>query len=318
MKISVVVPVYGVEKYIAHCARSLFAQQGADLEFVFVNDATRDRSIDILNELIDNEYPALRSQVLIIDKGVNEGLPRARKTGVEAATGDYIMFCDADDWFEPNAIERVAEALAVTASDVVCFNHFEASGDHRTLVRLDAHESTLDYVSEMMSHSPGAPAYCWDKVVRRSLFATVVEWPVWSMHEDMGLMPQVVYAARSLCFIDEALYNYRCDSSSSMSQDFGVNRERRRQSMENQLLLIRFIERNGLQSALRRPYQQLIVRCAYLAVYFCTPDEQPDYDFAAALCHCPYFFGIDVSPRRQLVTRLTLRWRQWRHRLRGA
>lgn len=105
-KVSVIIPVYGVEKYIERCARSLFEQTLEDMEFIFVDDSTRDNSIDILLEVI-NEYPQRKNQIKILTHEVNKGLPAARQTGIKAAKGDYIAHCDSDDWVTPNAYQEM-------------------------------------------------------------------------------------------------------------------------------------------------------------------------------------------------------------------
>ena len=91
--ISVIVPVYGVEKYIAEFARSVFSQSYPHVQFIFVNDGTKDNSMNILNEVIDTEFPDIRAKVVIVDKK-NAGLPAARRTGLEYATGDYVYHVD--------------------------------------------------------------------------------------------------------------------------------------------------------------------------------------------------------------------------------
>ena len=103
-KVSIVVPVYGVEKYIERCARSLFTQTFGDIEYIFVNDCTKDSSMQVL-EFVMKDYPA--RNVRIINKEKNEGLPQARKTGVLASTGDFIMHIDSDDWVEHDIVEKL-------------------------------------------------------------------------------------------------------------------------------------------------------------------------------------------------------------------
>lgn len=103
-KVSIIVPIYGVEKYIERCARSLFEQSFKDIEYIFVNDCTTDASMSILASVI-RDYPGYN--IHIINKKTNEGLPQARKTGVIASTGEYIMHVDSDDWLEPKAIEKL-------------------------------------------------------------------------------------------------------------------------------------------------------------------------------------------------------------------
>ena len=94
--LSVLVPVYGVERYIADCARSLFAQRDVDAEFVFVDDASPDGSVDRLHEVMA-EYPAVGERVRILRHARNRGVGAARRTAIEAARGTYICFVDSDD-----------------------------------------------------------------------------------------------------------------------------------------------------------------------------------------------------------------------------
>ena len=137
--VSVIVPVYGVEHYIERCARSLFSQTFRSVEFIFVNDCTKDGSMNVLSEVM-KEYPEV--DVKVIDLERNMGLPQARRAGVGQATGDYILHVDSDDWIEPNMVERLYERAEETGADMVCcdwseehedhdevFSHYEASRD---------------------------------------------------------------------------------------------------------------------------------------------------------------------------------------------
>ena len=107
-KVSVVIPVYGVEKYIERCARSLFEQTMQEgIEYIFVDDCSPDRSIEILEKVL-KEYPHREPQVKIIQHSKNQGIFYTRNTGVENATGEYIIHCDSDDWVEPDiCMEKV-------------------------------------------------------------------------------------------------------------------------------------------------------------------------------------------------------------------
>ena len=105
MKLSVIVPVYGVEKYIARCAKSVLEQTYADTELIFVDDASPDSSIPVLREEL-RRYP--HQQAVILRHATNRGLAAARKTGMEAATGEYIVSLDGDDYLEPGALDLLA------------------------------------------------------------------------------------------------------------------------------------------------------------------------------------------------------------------
>ncbi|MBD5421701.1 MAG: glycosyltransferase family 2 protein, partial [Bacteroides sp.] len=122
--ISVIVPVYGVEKYIERCVRSLFSQTMTEgVEFIFINDCTKDRSIELLTGII-SEYPQLSPQVKIIHHPRNRGLAVARQTGLDAAQGEYILHLDSDDYFESDMLEMMYETAMANNSDVVVSDFF--------------------------------------------------------------------------------------------------------------------------------------------------------------------------------------------------
>ena len=118
-KISICIPVYGVEKYIEQCARSLFEQTIIeDVEFIFVNDCTKDKSIDILKNIL-REYPQRIKQTKIISHEHNSGLVAARNTALKHSTGDYIIHCDSDDWVDFDFYEKLYNQASKTDADVV-------------------------------------------------------------------------------------------------------------------------------------------------------------------------------------------------------
>ena len=102
-KITVITPVYKVEKYVEKCCRSLFGQPIKDVEFVFVDDNSPDKSVDIINNVLA-EYPHRKEHVKIIRHQINCGVAYARNTGLENASGSYIAFVDSDDYLEDNYI----------------------------------------------------------------------------------------------------------------------------------------------------------------------------------------------------------------------
>ena len=121
-KISLIVPIYGVERYIRQFAESALGQTYEDLQFVFVNDGTKDRSMEILQELIEEKYSCLKSRIVIVNKE-NGGLPSARKAGLEVAEGEYILFADSDDWLDTDAVAKVMAKAEETGADLIYFDN---------------------------------------------------------------------------------------------------------------------------------------------------------------------------------------------------
>ena len=117
-RVSVCIPVYGVEKYIEKCARTLFEQTLQDIEYIFVDDCTPDRSIEILQKVLE-EYPHRKNQVKIIRHEINQGVGAARNHAVAACTGEYVIHCDPDDWIELDMYEKMYEKAKESDADMV-------------------------------------------------------------------------------------------------------------------------------------------------------------------------------------------------------
>ena len=120
-KVSVIITVFNCEKYIETCACSLFEQTLDNIEYVFVNDASTDNSITILNRIIRN-YPTLERHTIIINIKRNRGVSNARQIGIGKATGEYIIHCDSDDWIDKNMYEQLYKKAKETDADIVGCN----------------------------------------------------------------------------------------------------------------------------------------------------------------------------------------------------
>lgn len=125
-KISVIIPVYKTQKYICRCLESIVNQSLKDIEIIIVNDATPDNSMDIINE-----FAAKDERIVIIDKQINEGPMCARKSGYTVATGEYIVFCDSDDYYLPNTLALLYKRIKETKADIVVsgYRYIKVNGD---------------------------------------------------------------------------------------------------------------------------------------------------------------------------------------------
>ena len=209
--ISVIVPVYGVEKYIERCARSIFEQTYKDVEYIFVNDCTTDRSIHILREVVKN-YSACN--VTIINKEKNEGLPQARKTGLLASHGEYIIHFDSDDWVEPDCIEKMYASALNDNADIVISNYFENYENRQLLIQCPKAKNASEAINMMLRaqfHSG-----VWNKLVRREMYNGVV-FPIANMHEDLVLMTQIFANAKRISNIEAAFYHYNLNNTTSLT-----------------------------------------------------------------------------------------------------
>ena len=114
MKVSVVIPVYNVEQYIGRCLESVLTQSYENIEVVVVNDATPDRSMEVVRQ-----YQAKDKRIKVLEHTTNSGLMTTRRDGFEAATGDYIFVLDSDDCLPPRAIEKLVNRAKQGLPDIV-------------------------------------------------------------------------------------------------------------------------------------------------------------------------------------------------------
>ena len=115
MLLSIIIPCYNVEKFVQKCTERILLQNGFDFEIILVNDGSKDKTLDILENLVEKDH-----RIKVINQQ-NQGLSGARNTGIENAKGDYIMFVDADDWLEPNALDIISKNF--NKEDLFCFSY---------------------------------------------------------------------------------------------------------------------------------------------------------------------------------------------------
>ena len=125
-KVSVIIPIYGVEKFIGRCAKTLMQQTLKEVEYIFVNDATPDCSMKVLQEVLAR-YPERQNSVVVAVHETNKGLPAARNTGLQMAQGEYIFHCDSDDFVEPDMLETLYTEAVMHRADIVSNNASDVS-----------------------------------------------------------------------------------------------------------------------------------------------------------------------------------------------
>lgn len=204
-QVSIIVPIYGVEKYIERCARSLFEQTFDDLEYIFVDDCTKDASVEVLQTIME-DYPNRKSQIKILRHEENKGLPQARKTGILAALGDYIINIDSDDWVEKDMIEVLFNNVRLNEADIVICDYYVSDGEQHLVKKgSDIHLKNNELLEQMCRMF--FPWAVWNKMIKRSLFDGVV-FPTCSYAEDMALIFQIMGKTEKISYVSQCLYYY--------------------------------------------------------------------------------------------------------------
>ena len=212
MKLSVIVPVYGVEKYIARCAESLLRQDYADKELIFVDDASPDRSIAILQELLPH-YPD--RQVTILRHSENRGLAAARKTGMEAATGEYIIHVDGDDYMEQDELRLLAWKAEETEADIIGMDFYFDWGERKKVYQGRWMENAQDYSRLVLSGA--TMPNMWAHMTRRQLIEQAGILPIEGLDtgEDYLFVSKLCSYARRVAHVERPLYHYMQTNTSS-------------------------------------------------------------------------------------------------------
>lgn len=180
-----------------------------------MNDCTPDNSIKILKEVLD-AYPERKNQVKIVNLEVNSGQAAVRKRGISEATGEFVIFCDGDDWVDKNMYQRLYDCAIQHNYDIVRCLFRRVSDGHQALCKLIPPESyankkqLLSYLIRTSDFS----STC-DKLVRRNVvFSQEFVYPKDNMCEDLVYVLQYVLNAKSIGYINESFYYYRQNESS--------------------------------------------------------------------------------------------------------
>lgn len=217
-KVSVTVPVYNTSRHLQKCLDSLAAQTLKDLEVILVDDGSTDNSGEICDQ-----YAARYPNFKVIHKP-NGGLATARQAGLEAATGEYIIVCDSDDWVEPDMYERLYEAAKQSDADIAMCGFFAEYPDGKS-VPIQIWFKSMDWKEHMVELFGKNYKNSWIRLVKRSLFTSnnISYEPGINMGEDWLILYKLMLTKPKLTQIDAKLYHYRKEFGGS-SYTNNVNR----------------------------------------------------------------------------------------------
>lgn len=262
MKVSIIVPIYKVERYIEQCAASVLGQSYGDIQFIFVDDGSPDASVNKLNALINSRFAGLRERIEIVRKP-NVGLPQARLTGLQHATGDYILHVDSDDWLELDAVEKLVCKAEETDADVVYFYVRKEKGEGRSHVSKDkVYEDPKAFSRDVFCNK--AHGYVVNKFARRSCYRDDLFYPHGNMHEDMVLMGQLLFYCKKVVLLPEALYHYRRNNSASETRQ--ARKVRRAASARNFLDLYEAYRGRMAGSPVEPVQGHILRRCRWIGI----------------------------------------------------
>lgn len=202
-KISIIVPVYNVEKYLKRALDSLIQQTYNNLEIICINDGSTDNSYKILQE-----YSELDSRIIVINQK-NHGVSNARNRGLSIATGKYIMFLDPDDWYELKAVEKAYNSIVTHDADIVCFGFNFTDG-----YKVSNDTSYLDALKEYEQSTITNPHYIisivWNNIFSKKFLCkfNVKFYENLKYCEDIAFVQLCALNSIRFYVLPENLYNY--------------------------------------------------------------------------------------------------------------
>lgn len=208
MELSIIIPVYNVEKYVGKCLDSILVDNAFTGQIVCVNDGSTDGSLDILNQYAD-KY----SNVEIVSQS-NAGLSEARNTGLRVAKGGYVMFIDSDDWIVSGSLAKLF--ARIEGDDVIYYNgrrYFEETQQYEKECAIEElrHKDGQTFFAMVSQKHRNIPWVCvWGAIYKR---AFLIENNLWNepgiYHEDSYFTPQVLLKANDVSCVDIDVYMYR-------------------------------------------------------------------------------------------------------------
>lgn len=241
--VSILIPVYGVENYIERCAISLFEQTYENLEYIFIDDCSPDKSAQVLEDVLA-KYPQRIHQVKIIHHSHNRGISAVRNSLVEHASGDFVFFVDSDDWVELNSVELLVNRQQETNADIVTARAYFHSPDYTVEYpdggwQADKETALIQLLRQGLSHS------LWRRLIRTSIFRenSIVLREGVNMDEDFYMTVLLFYYASIVDGLDAFIYHYYRENGDSYMTKYRDNYQLQDQRLESINGIIHFFEK---------------------------------------------------------------------------
>lgn len=262
-EISVIVPVYNVEKFVGKCLSSLVEQTFHNFEIIAVNDGSTDDSPAILRHF-EEQY----SFVHVINQD-NAGMSKARNTGMKAARGRYFSFVDSDDYVAPTFLEELYCACKDYGADIACCYYYFRYVENDFLFEYPFRCKGVFNRAEAMEkllHDVQIQSLVWNKLYRRELFTDYgITFPSMAF-EDMATANRVFAHASRVVVVDRPLYYYNQRAGSTLAT---MNASKINDFIRAMAMVRISLERNGLYGKYKKSYQALVNKtcnCCYLYV----------------------------------------------------
>lgn len=262
-KISIIIPVYKVERYLRRCLDSVLSQTFVDYECILIDDC----SPDICPAICD-EYVSKDLRFKVIHKQKNEGLPEARKSGQKLITSEFVMHLDSDDWLEPGALEKLHRKQYETNADIVIAS-FRQYFHNRTreivfddYITMDKQKMLSDFFLKRFKN-------VWGKLYRSSLFKNLIQPSNLMVGEDAIINVQAICSNKCniIAVIKDILYNYDT-STGGMSQGYIIKKDNAANFLESYIFVRNFLsESQNFSFKIRKYFYHWVFAVVYTRLF---------------------------------------------------
>lgn len=253
--ISVVVPIYNVEKYIKECIESIINQTYKNLQIILVDDGSEDNSSKICDE-----YSKKDNRINVIHKS-NGGLSDARNYGIDIAKGEYITFIDSDDFVSSTYIEKLYNAIKENNVKISQCGIVKVNNKNEKLEKIGYLENEIksgkQLIKEIYKGHWTENIVVWNKMYCIELFKCV-RYPVGKIHEDEYVTYKILYEFEKIAIIKDYLYNYRQTDESIVGKKFNLKRLDILEALEERINFFKNAEEIELYDLTLRCYLQKI------------------------------------------------------------
>ncbi|MDR0865204.1 MAG: glycosyltransferase [Candidatus Symbiothrix sp.] len=272
MKVSIIIPVYNVSQFIERCLYSAFNQTYSGIEYILVDDATPDNSMEIVEKILHN-HPR-QEAVKIVRHSENKGLSAARNTGVKASSGEYIFFLDSDDELASDCIETLVSAIGDQDIDFV-IGEITVIGNKRKAYPLLLLENGIyqgnDFILDSFLTKKWYEMAC-NKLVKRSIFSEKKAWFAEGIvHEDTLWSFQLALAAQSMAVTHTPTYIYHIQTNS-------ITQKKSPRNIDSFYLVLEKIIRLARQSNLFDTHTFIYPYLENLRIFFIKTLVKNDFD----------------------------------------
>ena len=222
MKVSILIPIYNVERYVARCLRSVFEQSYNDIEYVLIDDCSSDLSLKIVRNII-NEYPSRLNQIKLFTNEKNLGISRTRNRLLEKATGDYVYFIDSDDYIDLNAVKSLVKIVNISKADIVRSNYYICTNNSKELIENDLSHNLNSYLENAII-SVNSMNSLWKLFIRRQIFIhnSLKFNSQINVCEDYLMTIKLFYYSKKIVDVQSSFYYYTNYNNSSITNNLDL------------------------------------------------------------------------------------------------